>query len=100
TPVSRPVLERLSGRAVLECMVPNFPLAPGEYWIKLGLSAMPDEIDEVERALRFSVTNADAFGAGRGHHRGLCVAPSQWRLAHGESVPAVAHFEGQAHVCW
>ena len=34
--------------------------------------------DDVERVLHFRVTDGDAFGEGRGHHRGVCVAPSQW----------------------
>ncbi len=78
TPLTRPVIERLSQRMVVECRVENFPLAPGDYWIKRGVSAVPDELDEIERALRFSVTNGDAFGEGRGIHRGVCVAPAQW----------------------
>jgi lipopolysaccharide transport system ATP-binding protein len=80
TPLSRPVLARLDGRCELECQVEQFPLAPGEYWLKLGLAAADVCIDEIERLLHFSVTNADAFGEGRGLHRGLCVAPSIWQL--------------------
>ncbi len=78
TPLTRPVMERLQVAGVLECRVDKFPLAPGDYWIKLALSAVPDEIDEIERVLRFTVTESDAFGEGRGFHRGLCIAPSQW----------------------
>ena len=59
-------MERLHGRQTLDCRVEPFPLAPGDYWIKLGVSAVPDEIDEIERALRFTVTEGDAFGDGRG----------------------------------
>jgi lipopolysaccharide transport system ATP-binding protein len=83
TPLSRPVLERLEGRCEVECQVPVFPLAPGEYWVKLGLAAAGAEVDDVERVLQFSVTNADAFGEGRGLHRGLCVAPSRWAVLGG-----------------
>jgi hypothetical protein len=78
TPRTQPVLQRLHGRCEVECRVPNFPLAPGEYWMKLGLACATGEIDDVERVFRFSVTNADAFGEGRGIHRGVCVAPSKW----------------------
>jgi hypothetical protein len=78
TPLTNAVLPRLQHAGVLDCVVESLPLAPGEYWIKLGLAAVPDEIDEIERALRFTVTEGELFGSGRGHHRGLCVAPSQW----------------------
>ena len=81
TPASTPVLPRLQRPGTLDCVVPQLPLAPGDYWIKLGLAAVPDEIDEIERVLRFTVTDGDAFGQGRGFHRGLCVAPSQWAFA-------------------
>jgi lipopolysaccharide transport system ATP-binding protein len=80
TPLTRPVLERLAGQCTVECRVESFPLAPGEYWLKLGLATAAAELDDVERVLRFSVLNADAFGEGRGIHRGVCVAPSHWRI--------------------
>ncbi|MBI1832065.1 MAG: ABC transporter ATP-binding protein [Planctomycetes bacterium] len=78
SPLTNPVLPRLENPGVLDCVVASLPLAPGDYWIKLGFAATPDEIDEIERAMRFTVTEGDLFGSGRGHHRGLCVAPSAW----------------------
>ncbi|GAC1463435.1 MAG: ABC transporter ATP-binding protein [Isosphaeraceae bacterium] len=80
TPLARPTFDVLSGRCVVECQVEQFPLAPGEYWVKLGLATVGEEIDEVERALLFSVLDGDAFGEGRGIHRGVCVAPSLWSV--------------------
>ena len=80
TPANRPPIETLDGACELECRVDRFPLAPGEYWMKLGLSAVGEEIDEIERALIFTVVEGDAFGDGRGHHRGVCVAPSCWSV--------------------
>jgi lipopolysaccharide transport system ATP-binding protein len=80
TPLTRPVVERLEGRCRLECRVEQFPLAPGDYWVKLGLEECGQEVDELERVLHFSIANADAFGEGHGIHRGLCVAPSSWRV--------------------
>jgi lipopolysaccharide transport system ATP-binding protein len=80
TPLTNPVLKRLSEPCVLDCVIESLPLAPGDYWVKLGFAAGPDEIDEIERALRFTVTEGDLFGSGRGHHRGVCVAPTKWRL--------------------
>jgi lipopolysaccharide transport system ATP-binding protein len=78
TPMTNPALTRLEQPGVLECVVESLPLAPGDYWVKLGFAAVPDEIDEIERALRFTVTEGELFGGGRGHHRGVCVAPSTW----------------------
>src|SRR5262249_48566804 len=86
TPLTRPVLERLEGGWRVDCRVVNFPLSPGEYWVKLGLRSATEDVDEVERVLHFSVTNADKFGEGRGIHQGLCVAPCQWTATH-EDVP-------------
>jgi lipopolysaccharide transport system ATP-binding protein len=86
TPLARPVMDRVSGGCEIDCCVEHFPLAPGEYWIKLGLAASDVCLDDVERVLHFSVTNADAFGEGRGIHRGLCVAPSTWRVVSSESA--------------
>ena len=83
TPMTNPVLPRLQEPGVLDCVVESLPLAPGDYWVKLGLAAVPDEIDEIERALRFTVTEGDLFGSGRGHHQGLCVAPSVWTFKTG-----------------
>ncbi len=80
TPLSNPVLTRLQEPCTLDCIVEQFPLAPGDYWVKLGFGASPDEIDEIERAMRFTVTEGEAFGEGRGHHRGVCVAPSRWKV--------------------
>jgi lipopolysaccharide transport system ATP-binding protein len=80
TPVTRPVLDHVEGQVVVDCKVRHFPLAPGEYWVKLGLRSLVGEVDEIERVMHFSVTNADKFGEGRGIHQGLCVAPSQWTV--------------------
>ncbi len=78
TPLTNPVLPRLQQAGVLECVIEQFPLAPGDYWVKLGLATGPDELDEIERVMRFTVTEGDVFGQGRAHHRGVCVAPTRW----------------------
>jgi hypothetical protein len=80
TPLSQPAIDEVKGVCQVDCRVEKFPLAPGEYWVKLGLTTAGAEIDEVDRVLHFSVTNADKFGEGRGIHLGLCVAPSQWSM--------------------
>jgi hypothetical protein len=76
--LSHVAVERVDGRCEVDCRIESFPLAPGDYWIKLGLNEY-----EVERAFRFTVANGDAFGDGRGYLRGTCVAPSCWSLASG-----------------
>lgn len=82
SPHSRPILQRLSGKGVLDCVVDNFPLAPGDYWLHLCLYSKPDDIDELFRVKRFTVTDGEAFGEGHGihpgRHRSVCIAPSQW----------------------
>ncbi len=90
TPATRPPIESLDGGCTLECRVDRFPLAPGEYWLKLGLATVGEELDEIERAVLFTVVEGDAFGDGRGHHRGVCVAPSSWTVSNApaQGVPA------------
>lgn len=80
TPLSEVAVSRVAGRCAVDCVVDPFPLAPGDYWVKLVLSARGAEIESVERAFSFTVDNAEMFGEGRGFGRGLCVAPSRWRL--------------------
>lgn len=78
TPLSQPVIEQMRGSGTIDCKVGPFPLAPGDYWIKLGIYVVPDMLDVVERVLRFTVTEAEAFGTGRGFHAGVCLVPSHW----------------------
>src|SRR5262249_19162372 len=80
TPLARGAIDRLEGRCEVECRIPYLPLAPGDYWMKLALAVQGREVDSVDRALHFSGVNGDAFGEGRGHHRGVCIAPSEWEL--------------------
>ena len=80
TPLTDAILPRLQDPGVLDCVVQALPLAPGDYWIKLGFAGEPQELDEIDRAMRFTVTAGELFGSGRGHHKGVCVAESQWRF--------------------
>jgi len=89
TPLSEVAIPRLQGRCTVDCYVEQLPLAPGDYWIKLALSAMGSELDSVERAIHLSVVDGEAFGSGRGFSRGVCVAPSRWSLSAGSRIVTV-----------
>src|SRR5262249_13585578 len=78
TPRSRTVIPHLIGRCQVDCKINPFPLAPGDYWLKIVLSARGATVDSLDQAVAFSVLDAEAFGEGRGFHRGVCVAPSEW----------------------
>jgi lipopolysaccharide transport system ATP-binding protein len=71
-------LADLDGCYQVDCRVEQFPLAPGEYWLKLGLMDSDVEIDDLEQVLHFTVLDGEAFGEGQGFYRGLCIAPSRW----------------------
>jgi lipopolysaccharide transport system ATP-binding protein len=81
TPQSRVAVSQLDGRCVVDCRIEQFPLAPGDYWIKTALWARGREIDSEERALHFAVVDGEMFDEGSGFSRGVCVAPSQWSLS-------------------
>ncbi len=81
TPMRTAALDRLEGQCFVDCRIDAFPLAPGEYWLKISLAGNNQEIDMVERALHFTVADGDAFGEGRGFSRGVCVAASMWSRA-------------------
>lgn len=80
TPQNDRTIKQISGRRDVECVVHQFPLAPGDYWIKLEVAVGGSSVDVVERALHFSVVDGEAFGQGRGFTRGLCVSPSAWSV--------------------
>jgi lipopolysaccharide transport system ATP-binding protein len=81
TPLSTVPFPRLSGRCKVACKIAQFPLAPGDYWVKIAVGTQEHATDTLERALRFTVADSVAFGEGRGYQRrGVCVAPSSWSL--------------------
>ena len=80
TPVSRCAIPRLAGPCSVLCRIASLPLRPGQYTTKIALSARSGEIDSCEQALLFHVVDGDGFGEGRGFHRGLCVAQSEWTI--------------------
>jgi lipopolysaccharide transport system ATP-binding protein len=88
TPLSREVLGTIEGQTVIECRIQNFPLAPGEYVLKLALMETRQALESIDETLVFHVVDAECFGEGRGYHRGACVAASLWSRAEG---PAPRH---------
>jgi lipopolysaccharide transport system ATP-binding protein len=80
TPQSRVAVETLSGRCSVDCRIARFPLAPGDYWVKVAISSRGASLDAVDQALHFTIVNGELFGEGQGHSRGLCVAPADWKL--------------------
>jgi lipopolysaccharide transport system ATP-binding protein len=81
-PVTRSELGTIDvAGGVVRCAVEVFPLAPGEYTVKLAVSDRVDQIDVIDHALTFEVVNADTFKDGRGFLSGLCVAPAEWSFA-------------------
>jgi lipopolysaccharide transport system ATP-binding protein len=74
TPTSRDPINRLEGTCDVHCRIRPFPLPPGQYTLKIVLNGF----DEISGVGSFIVTDANAFGEGRGFHRGVCVAPSEW----------------------
>lgn len=74
-------LDPADGVVNLECVVPQLPLAPGDYFLKVCMDVNRRQFDWVENALQFTVTDGNLFGTGRGAHRGYCVAPSDWCLS-------------------
>jgi lipopolysaccharide transport system ATP-binding protein len=86
TPKSRRCIGPIIEKSVIHCRIAQFPLAPGEYTIKLSVTENCQEIESIDPALRFVVTDAEQFDEGRGHHRGVCIAPSEWW----QEIPKVA----------
>ena len=78
TPVSRRTIGPIAGKVFVHCRIQQLPLAPGEYTVKLSLTENRQEIESIDPAIRFVVADGDQFSEGRGHHRGICVAPSEW----------------------
>ena len=81
TPVSRDVTSRISEKCAITCEIPNFPLAPGDYSMKLALTDRNTEVDVIEQAILFTVQDGEQFGEGRAFHRGVCIAPSKWAIS-------------------
>jgi lipopolysaccharide transport system ATP-binding protein len=86
TPQSRLGCECLQGQCAVDCVIPELPLAPGEYWVKVSLSVRGGEVDYEERAMHFTVLDGELFSEGRGFQRGCCIARSRWEYVGSEEL--------------
>ena len=91
SPKTGHVIPTLSGLNEIDCLIENLPLPPGDYFIRFCLTRFPEDLERIERAVMFTVTDADTFGDGWGAHGGVCVASSRWLATQvgQESVPAL-----------
>ncbi|MHB1035976.1 MAG: ABC transporter ATP-binding protein [Pirellulales bacterium] len=78
TPLQGATVTHISKECDVHCIICPMPLVPGDYLLKIAISQSGNQIAVAEQALCFTVMDANAFGEGRGFHRGLCVAPSHW----------------------
>lgn len=75
------VIPSLSGKNEITCVIRNLPLPPGDYFVRLKVFRFGEQLEDAERTIGFTVTDADTFGDGWGAHAGVCVAGSQWSSA-------------------
>jgi ABC-type polysaccharide/polyol phosphate transport system ATPase subunit len=88
TPHSRVAVERLDGHCAVDCRIPLFPLAPGDYWVKVSVWARGTELDFEECALHVTVVDGELLSEGRGFQRGVCIAPSKWSYVKTDRIHA------------
>jgi lipopolysaccharide transport system ATP-binding protein len=72
------VVSSLAGTTDVTCVIQNLPLPPGDYFVRLKVMRFGEELEQTDRAINFTVTDADTFGDGWGAHGGVCVAAARW----------------------
>ena len=80
-------IDNLPGRGVLNCTVPSLPLVPGSYSLTIGCSSAGQQLDLIERGVRFSVEGADFYHTGRlpPVSHGHFLVNAEWSLPHVQS---------------
>jgi len=78
TPANGKSIGAIDGPTTLECVVHDFPLAPGAYVLSLALWENRELIESVPESGAISVVDAPLFDEGRGFLLGVCVARSTW----------------------
>jgi lipopolysaccharide transport system ATP-binding protein len=69
---------KLEGRTIIECVIHEFPLAPGSYLLTVVLLDNQELLERIVESTSIAVVNAYVFDEGRGFVRGICVARSSW----------------------
>jgi lipopolysaccharide transport system ATP-binding protein len=73
-----------TGEQLMECRIPSLNLVPGDYTLKLSLTAgeFKNTVDAVEDAARLQITEADYYGTGKLPWKsgGVVVLRHGWRL--------------------
>ena len=71
-----------NAEGVITCELPRLPLAPGIYFISLGIGSRGVLLDAVERAIRLEVIESDVFGTGflLPTRHSLVLVDSLWRV--------------------
>lgn len=70
-----------SGELVVNCEIPECPLAPGEYVVKLVLQPTNMQIESICDAFQFSVSNSNASNDANGFHSGMIFIRANWRFS-------------------
>ena len=78
SPKTGRIVPSLSGLTEITCVIQNLPLPPGEYFVRINFMRFGEDLEQTDRAIKFTVTDADTFGDGWGAHGGVCVAGSRW----------------------
>jgi lipopolysaccharide transport system ATP-binding protein len=63
-------------------LVPRLPLTPDTYWISISAGNKLERIDYVDRAISFTVVDADVYGSGYQvtHDYGLIFLDGKWEI--------------------
>jgi lipopolysaccharide transport system ATP-binding protein len=80
-----------NGSSALTLQIADFPLAPGEYSIKLAIHESGRLLETVEPVVPFTVTDAEIFGTGEGFRRGRCIARGEWSSDHIDVTLQTSH---------
>jgi lipopolysaccharide transport system ATP-binding protein len=77
-----PNLPPLVGEWTAYCDAGVLPLNQGTFYLKVGITDGPEDLDEIERACKFEVVPDDIFGTGYAPsaRQGMIVWHGKWRL--------------------
>jgi hypothetical protein len=63
-------------------ILPRLPLTPNTYWISISAGNKIERIDYVDRAISFTIVEADVYGSGYQvtHDYGLIFLDGKWEI--------------------